>query len=240
MVTGRHCSHRSHDTLQAACDPARHPVADWPRLPHAVPFEFTVFDAARYRDTAGYCPGDDEVSRSIVEHGVWEMFETALVAALEPFHVVDVGAHIGWFSRLAPSVDAVEVDEANVALLAVNAPHARVTVGAVPGAAFVPSAPVDVLKVDIEADSAAAIGWASPWLDRVAHIVWECSPGAFDAPWAAAVDVLHRAGFSLYDIPDKGADPARFADDPVGATRARPVDWADLADVHQTNVYATR
>lgn len=63
-----------------------------------------VFDTDQYVNTFGYCPGDDDVSRTISRLRVWERQETELfIAALERFPgiVIDFGSQIGWYTMLA-------------------------------------------------------------------------------------------------------------------------------------------
>lgn len=64
-----------------------------------------IFDAARYRDTEGYCPGDDDVSRTLAVGGVWERAESeafmkCLARSNAPV-VIDFGSHIGWYTMMA-------------------------------------------------------------------------------------------------------------------------------------------
>lgn len=66
--------------------------------------EMLVFDAAAYFDTPGYCPGDDDVSRTILRRGQWEPMETrTFYKALRrrPGIVIDFGGQIGWYTTFA-------------------------------------------------------------------------------------------------------------------------------------------
>lgn len=87
-----------------------------------------------------HAQGDQHVSRHVLEHGVWEPFETKLLAERlqEGAVFVDVGANIGYFSQMAAAlvgntghVFAFEPDASNFSLLhsstALNGFQSRVT-----------------------------------------------------------------------------------------------------------------
>lgn len=64
------------------------------------PWDLMVFDP-QYRDIRGYCPGDDDISRTLAIYGIWEPAETtAFFKALQrsPGAVIDFGTHVGWYS----------------------------------------------------------------------------------------------------------------------------------------------
>jgi len=86
-----------------------------------------------------WLPADDEVMRPYIENsGAWEPSEERLLVSLmkPDTRFLDVGANVGYFSALAAhccprgSLDAVEPDPRNLALLRMNlwehAPHAKI------------------------------------------------------------------------------------------------------------------
>ena len=88
-----------------------------------------VWDHREFMGQHGvYCTAQDETSHSIASQGIWEGYET--LAALEILTdpaggiVVDLGAHVGWYTMLAASVGrevvAVESNPENVRLLERN------------------------------------------------------------------------------------------------------------------------
>lgn len=89
-----------------------------------------VFDWSKYEGFAGYCTGQDDISRTLINQGIWEPEETKLVRELllhgqVGSKVIDIGAHIGWYSILAAHMNylvmAVEASAENVELLKENA-----------------------------------------------------------------------------------------------------------------------
>lgn len=66
-----------------------------------------VFDWTVYEGTAGYCEGDDEISKSLDINGTWEVFGTDMAASiLQRTHtdkdvVLDFGSHIGIYTLQA-------------------------------------------------------------------------------------------------------------------------------------------
>lgn len=83
-----------------------------------------IWDWTQYQDQAGlYCPGQDEVSKSIDLQDVWERDDSAYfwkVLGEQAGLVLDFGSHIGWFSKLALmrkcQVLAVDADPENMRL----------------------------------------------------------------------------------------------------------------------------
>ena len=86
-----------------------------------------VYDAASYKDSRGYCTGDDVLSRSVIATGLWENWDTKLLLENRVFqghHVIDIGSHIGWYTLIAASfgcpVTAIEGDKENAQTLMKN------------------------------------------------------------------------------------------------------------------------
>lgn len=86
-----------------------------------------IWDWERYMDFAGYCPAQDEVSKSIEITGWWEKPDTDRMLAIlseKPGLVLDFGSHIGWFTVQALEkgcgVLAIDADSENVRLMQAN------------------------------------------------------------------------------------------------------------------------
>lgn len=255
--------HRLHTTLPVSVRlSGRYPtVPDWPAVPAG--FEQTLdlmcFDTAAYRGTVGYCPGDDEVSRSLLAHGAWEGFETALVLTIlggDTSHggwVVDIGSHLGWYTLLASSwgyqVVAVEANPETLSLLGVNCDlnncasrvvGVRGWVG--PDTPPVPAGPqIRLVKADIEGLEADAVRVFEPSLAAglVDFLMLELT-AAFNDRWRDAVSMLDRYGYAGYAIPDKAdrVDLTAYTADPLAVTFRRPL--GDLTGTPQVNALFAR
>jgi hypothetical protein len=171
----------------------------------------TTFDAAKYKDTVGFCPGDDDVSRTIDLYGVWEPIETAyFVKALEsPGIVIDFGSQIGWYSMLATanghSVLAIEACWEHEKLTSINADlrkgqlfQARRWIDEnTPVLEPEGCPPISVVKIDIEGAEQHALRCIRPLLDAglVANLLVEISPVFNDSYPKIVLDLLNR-GYS--------------------------------------------
>lgn len=86
-------------------------------------FRMKVFDWQKYEGTEGLCPADDIVSKSLMEQGVWEAYETLLMLDIlrSPGNVVDIGSQVGWYSIIAAlqgnKVTAYDALEDNIEIL---------------------------------------------------------------------------------------------------------------------------
>lgn len=199
------------------------------------PFPIEVFDPEEYRDTEGYCTGDDEVSRGICAAGVWEKYGTALVGQVlskggPGILVIDLGSHLGWYSVLAAQagfgVLAVDADLEHLDLLARNLPegtHAELARGWIDADTPVLKADdaprVRLLKIDLEGEETAAVHVCSDLLakQRVMYALIEFSPiFGTDAP--ALVDEVRGYGYRAFVMPELGFgdEVGAFFDNPLG------------------------
>lgn len=246
-----HDKRRVHVSFAAAdCNPDHgNPTIDLPA------FDLDVYDAAAYRDTVGYCSGDDDVSRAVTAYGMWEGFETAVALAVlaEPGGwLVDVGAHVGWYTMLAlrtgHPVLAVEANPENLALLESNAVLNRTRcLSAVRG--FIDSATpvvpagdrVRLFKADIEGNESDALRVFEPSFaaGHVDYALIELTP-QFNARWRDSLDLFRRYGYVGYQVPDGDnvGDLRGFSADPVGFTRQHPL--GNLAGRPQVNALFVR
>ena len=68
--------------------------------------EMYVYDYDQYNGFNGYCTGQDDISRTLQNTGVWEPIETAIIKEIlengdRNASVIDFGTHIGWFTLMA-------------------------------------------------------------------------------------------------------------------------------------------
>lgn len=251
--------HSTHRTRPVAITLDRPAISDWPGVPDGLArtFTFTTFDVDRYRNMHGYCCGDDEVSRSILHHGAWEGFETALVLQLldgtDGGWFVDVGCQVGWYSVIAATFDrqtlAVDADMEPLSLAAANVAAnggddrfvpVRAFVGS--GTGVIPVGPrIRLAKADIEGSEAHAVRVLGPCLGAglVDYLMIELSD-QFGDGWRGAVEALAGYGYSAFRIPDKAdhVDLVAYAKDPLGAVRSFPL--GDLSGAAQVNALFVR
>jgi hypothetical protein len=247
--------HDRHDLIPLHVDLGRpHAYADLTAIPPdlARRFRMAVFDWKRYAGSEGYCPGNDAVSETIAETGIWEPRETAMALKVMAGHegdaLVDFGAQLGWFCLLAASCGldsfAFDADPEPLRLMHesfllngwmpfLHAEQVRV-------APEIKSVRLPdharLAKIDIEGAEDEAVRLLWPMLDRgtVDHVVMEVSP--VFAPWypelcAEIVD----DGYEMYRMPDKQVPPVQVVD-PAFLERVTDVSWID----HQDSVWFRR
>lgn len=228
--------HRTVDvtvSLAGACEK----VPDYPIIPLHLsikPYPFRVFDAELYRNTAGYCTGDDEVSRAVIAQGRWEGYETSLaldiLTTAKRGWMLDIGSHVGWYSTIAAkcghSVLAYDADAEHLEALMWNTLHHPVTpyhcwIDENTAPLHSPFGTIHLVKIDLEGHEPHALRMIWPLLDHVRFIMMEVSP-EFSAQ-GDVISPLHERGFDAYVIPDKGY-PHTFAE-PIRETMANPWIW---------------
>ena len=249
-LDGCEAGHSIHERITVPVDlcPGVRPIPDGPAVPHPVRFDFCVFDAAVYEGTDAYCTGDDELSRSMVEQGCWEPWQTALavdiLAGGPPGTVIDLGSHVGWYSMLALAfghrVFALDADTEHVVLSVLNATLAGwrdrfdVAVGWLDDdstpLSVEETGPVRLVKIDLEGKEGTAAEKLGPLLAEgaVDYALVELSP-EFGDGWRDALDVFAAAGYSAHLLPDKGDDVTAFEFGPLADTLRRPRVPPDLA-----------
>ena len=98
--------------------------------------DFLIYNYKQYMGFNGYCTGQDDVSRTIDLYGKWdEDVYQCILSILEtakPGGVfIDIGCHIGWFSKLVSEkgfiVKSFDGESENLILAEVNAPNAVYT-----------------------------------------------------------------------------------------------------------------
>lgn len=94
-----------------------------------------IYDYEKYMGFAGYCPGQDDISRTLDLYGGWsedikrlinKILTSGIKANVEvgKGFVIDIGAHIGYFSKIAEwygyQVLAIDGEDENLRLLKMN------------------------------------------------------------------------------------------------------------------------
>lgn len=182
-----------------------------------------------------YCPGQDVVSYALDRQGVWEGYETAAVLDIlseQPTGtVVDVGAHIGYYSLLAGTggydVLAYETNESNLKLLEANVNQNC------PGKVVIVNQWVDektprindinihLFKCDIEGSEKHAIKMIEKPLRQkmVKYLLLEISP-VFNDSYPYLVEKICNYGYRVYQIPGKGWEHTKdYAEQPITALK---------------------
>lgn len=187
----------------------------------AMDFEIEVWDTDQTPVDGGpYCPARDAVSETIISHGVWEPRETVVILlALEALgagaQLIDIGAQVGWFSKVAIAFRNVaaawEADDDVATLLARNigGDVHRERIGPDTSTLDVdrPVLP-SVAKIDIEGAEADAIRALEPFIedDALPFILMEVSPVFNDSYPDLVADLIDR-GYEAYLMPPKANPP---------------------------------
>lgn len=178
------------------------------------PWDIMVFDP-QYRDIHGYCPGDDDISRTLALYGIWEPAETkAFFTALSqsPGAVIDFGTHVGWYSlnaaRQGRPVLGIECYGEHSSMLYESARHNYLT-GLIhqathwvdhetPVLPIEGAPPIAIAKIDLEGNDGHAVRALSGLMDagNVANLLIEISP-VFNGQYPSMVKTLmERYGYS--------------------------------------------
>lgn len=223
-----------------------HPMHDWPQL-SGVDFTMAVFDAFAYRDTAGFCPADSDVARTLLTVGVWEGWESALaldVLRSGPGIVVDFGANQGWYSLLAVTtghdVLAVEAEPDTARVLAANlAGKATIARGWVDAdTPILPAGPrIRLAKADVEGAEVHCVTTLAESLEAglVDYLLVEMTPAFGLCAVESTRAMLEGYGYDGFEVWDKldVGDMAAFTADPLACTLTRP--WHEIGP-QQVNV----
>lgn len=177
-----------------------------------------------------YCPRQDIVSWSIDNYGIWEPYETAIVLDLlseEPTgSVLDIGAHIGWYSVLASlkgyETFAVESDAANIRLMQHNNALNDIEIQTVHGyvdehAPMIKDSGFHFVKCDIEGNEQ----WAYRMLfepfarHEIKYALFEISP-SFNDSYPDLIESICGDDYRMFQVPHKGWPKVdMFRDDPL-------------------------
>lgn len=174
--------------------------------------DFIIYDWKKYMGFSGYCTGQDDVSMTMKLYGRWEKQETERITQILASGdnvnnlVLDIGCHIGWFTRLAQELDYVVVgvdgDIENAELCQINNPQVDVRHiwidAKTPKLASLEDN-IELVKIDIEGNEQCAINWLGDNLKRVKNIVMEVSP-VFNDSYPALIQRLVDEGFKVYEL----------------------------------------
>lgn len=173
-----------------------------------------VYDWKKYMGFAGFCTGQDDVSMTLDQTRSWDLPIKHLIEKLtygreNKGSFIDVGAHVGYFSRLASNyghkVLAYEAESESVSLVKENVPKAEVhqiwfDIGTLPYD-FDPDLKVDFMKIDIEGSEQHAIRYFSNLFadKQVAHLIMEVSP-VFNDSYPVLLRTLESLGYKVYEL----------------------------------------
>lgn len=187
--------------------------------------EFEVYDWDKYSTVEGYCPGKDDVSRTIEATGGWAPEETSVIQGIltagdRSKLFIDFGAHIGWFTimaaKLGYKVIAFEGNTFHASVLARNAERHGVSHmitivekwiddKAPPLKIFashissVFSLPIELVKCDLEGSEQHAVRMLQEQLvnGQVANLYLEISP-VFNDSYPELVSKIQGLGYHVY------------------------------------------
>jgi len=177
--------------------------------------EMTIYDYREYMGFRGYCSGQDAVSQGIDSSGCWdkEIHERAvdiLDKGDRSKQFLDIGSHIGWFSKLAASlgyrVSAYDADKENLELLIINVPealrdHVWIDENIEPATL---SSEAELVKIDIEGNEQYAIQMLQKSLKdgTINNLIMEISP-VFNDSYPALMERMKNYGYEILHLDGK-------------------------------------
>lgn len=187
-----------------------------------------VYDWDKYKDFQGYCTGQDDVSRTLINTGVWEPIESSLVAEiLEKGNknklIIDIGAHIGWYSLMAAKlgyrVRAIESNQENCEVLMKNMELHNIPLTQVKlwklwmdaNARPVRFQDTLLVKCDIEGNEKYALTLCQDLFARrkAEYILFEISP-VFNDSYPSVVRTITEYGYTPYFAGKKISELKKF------------------------------
>lgn len=172
--------------------------------------DFQIYDFEKYMGFKGYCTGQDDVSRTIGMAGQWSMevykkIHEILSKAKKGSLFMDVGCHIGWFSRLADSLGAqvagIDGDPENIEVAKVNVPNGKF-MSSWFGEDTLPSElspDIELMKIDIEGNEQWAVQYFEKSFEagKVKNAIMEISP-VFNKSYPDLVRKLEAWGYKAF------------------------------------------
>lgn len=170
-----------------------------------------VYHYDKYKDFNGYCTGQDDISRTIVNTRMWEPDITEVATQILKFGnrdnvFVDIGSHIGWFSRLAENqgykVMAYDGDSDNIESLNQNTLYTKANLIWFEEGTQIKNkidTGIELMKIDIEGAEQYAIKAFEQYLGKTKNILMEVSP-VFNDSYPALIQKLVEIGFTPYEI----------------------------------------
>lgn len=179
--------------------------------------KMTVYQWDLYKDKPLYCPGQDDISRTLINTGIWEkdlysFVQNLLKAGNKDHLVIDIGCHIGWYSRMAIqagyTVDAYDGCQSHLDVFIKNVP------GTIPHHVqfdkyltdkYPIRKPIEFVKIDIEGAEQYAIKYLTVALRNVHNILMEVSP-VFNDSYPELLRNLKNRGFTILETNGKVFD----------------------------------
>lgn len=171
--------------------------------------DFLIYDWKQYMNFKGYCMGQDDISRTIDLYGLWsddmyDFISKILTNETTKKVFIDVGSHIGWFSKLAINlgyeVIGFEGVSENIELAKVNALQA-----AYKNVWFdkniLPSDDIfeaHLMKIDVEANERYVVDYFDKSFSEksIDNVVMEISP-VFNDSYPAIVEKMKTFGYEV-------------------------------------------
>lgn len=218
--------HETHMTRTAHVNLSwSHCYLDCPQVPRHLTqmFDIEIWDYAPYMTEGPYCPARDVVSEVIESHGIWEPIET--ITMLDLFYrfpanlFVDMGAQIGWYSKLAETcglnVTAFEADPDVAEVLRRNVPDGVVVNGRIGSNLSSWLALKDArrltVKMDLEGAEPDGVRFVESFLAEglVDAMLIEISP-VFHPGYGDIFNELMSYDLYPFSLPGKSHPPARY------------------------------
>ena len=172
--------------------------------------EMTVWDYKKYMGFSGYCTGQDAVSQVLDKEDYWELnnFKPTNKILKEGDRnnlVIDIGSHIGWYSKLARNlgydVISIEADPENLELTKINAPGVDARNIWLDGNTkpLETDRTIEFVKIDIEGAEEHAISYLKNIITQIKNMMMEVSPCFNDSYPALLKDLSHTLNVEELD-----------------------------------------
>ena len=183
--------------------------------------KMTVYNWEKYKNQKNYCTGQDDVSRTLINTGIWEENITTRIKSIlssgnRKNIVIDIGSHIGWFSRIAIrsgySVVSIESNQEHISNFKKNMDATlkdwiviyNIKLGPAITPIDIEESKAELMKIDIEGDEIYALQTFQKWFEkgRIKNVIMEISP-TFNKSYPGIVDNMRRWGYHVKFIDGK-------------------------------------
>lgn len=175
--------------------------------------EMLVYDWEKYKDQKNvYCTGQDDISRTLINTGVWEdaiygLFSRLLERGNKRNVVIDIGSNIGWYSRMADwkgyVVHSYDGNEEHIDVLKQNCPKAiehfiwfddKTEKQNIPNG-------IEIWKCDIEGNEQYAVKAFEDAFEnkQIKNIIIEVSP-TFNGSYPELIKKIVNYGYTPHEI----------------------------------------
>lgn len=218
---------------------------------------YFVYDYKKYLGKSeDYCTGQDIISESLGERGVWEPCETQLIRDLlenkpsESKNVLDFGSHIGYYSILAAKagyqVVAFDASQENLDLLDLSAEvnNLQVETRLCWLDDDVPEITLDdvhLLKADVEGAEQYVFKATKNLFEqkKVKYAIFEVSP-VFNDTYPDLVENIIKLGYNGYVIPHSGNSDLNNVTFLYKLPLTEPERRSWISRLHQENILFVR